>query len=131
MTVSGLALRRRAAVARWLARCAGTVLLVLHIRQGAYELSHLTMVTSAYGGRIFSVGFLAMLLGVVVGWLSDRAAAVLLVGGFALAAAAPLLGECTRPMLAPDAVGVMLVLLPFLAVGLAYSYAGRTREPSA
>jgi hypothetical protein len=68
-----------------------------------------------------------MVLGLLVGWLSDRAGAALLIAGYLLAAGAPILGTSSRPMLAQDAFGVALVLLPFLIVGLAYAFAGRRR----
>lgn len=122
---------RRANVAlRWIARIAGTALLVHYVRYGALEATRLATERWVYGDRIFSVGFLAMLLGVVVGWLSDRGAAVLVVGGYLLAAGAPLLGTASRPMLGGGAAEVAAVLLPFLAVGVTYGYVGRTREPA-
>jgi hypothetical protein len=118
-------------VVRWIARVAGTALLFVHIRQGGQEAARLALERWVYGDRKFSIGFLAMLLGLLVGWVSDRAAAVLLVAGYVLAAGAPLLGKTARPMIGEDATAVALALLPFLAVGIAYAYAGRTMEPSA
>ena len=79
----------------------------------------------AYGERIFSIAFLGMLVGLLVGWWRDRFAAALLLSGYVLAAGAPFVSRFSRPMLGSDAAGVALVLLPFLVVGLAYAYAGR------
>lgn len=114
---------------RWAARVAGTALLFVHIRQGGQEAARLASEQWVYGDRMFSIGFLAMMLGLLVGWMSDRAAAVLLVAGYVLAAGAPLLGKTTRAMIGEDAADVAQALLPFLVVGIAYVYAGRTTEP--
>lgn len=119
--------RSIATVVRWLARVGGTILLVYWIRHATFELAVLMEEKWLYGERLFSVGFLVMMLGLLVGWLSDRAAAGLLIAGYLLAAGAPFLGTSSRSMLADDAPGVALVLLPLLVVGAAYAYAGRTR----
>ncbi|MFH1501647.1 MAG: hypothetical protein ABIG03_01240 [Candidatus Eisenbacteria bacterium] len=116
-----------ATAVRWLARIGGTALLLKWIRHAPHELTTLLEEQWSYGERIFSVGFLAMLLGLVAGWLSDKLGAALLIAGFLLAAGAPVLGTCSRPMLAPDALGVAVILSPFFAVGVAYAFAGRTR----
>jgi MFS family permease len=132
MITSGRSLRRRRIAVRWIARVAGGALFLLQIQQGAYEASHLVTDNKwLYADRMFSIGFLAMALGLLVGWLSDRAGAVLLVGGYMLAAGAPLLGTTARPMIGDDAAAVAIALLSFLAVGIAYAYAGRTMEPPA
>jgi len=68
-----------------------------------------------------------MLLGLVVGWLDDKLAAALLIVGYLLAAGAPVVGTCSRSMLAEDAVSLAVKLLPFLVLGIAYAYAGRRR----
>ncbi len=128
MAASASTARRAAATARWLARIAGTLLLVYWIRQAAYEVAALQGEQSVYGERLFSLGFLAMMLGLLVGWVSDRIAAGLLIAGYLLAAGAPILGTSSRPELAGSAAGVALLLLPFLVVGAAYAYAGRTRS---
>ena len=80
-----------------------------------------------YGDRIYSVGFLAILLGVIAGWLSYRGGAALIIAGFLLAAGAPALGTCSRPEIATDPAGTALFLLPFLIVGVVFAYVGRTR----
>lgn len=118
---------RTAAAVRWFARVGGTALLLWRIQLVAYELARLMEERWVYGERIFSIGFLAMMLGLVVGWLSDRAGAALLIAGYMLAAGAPLLGTCSRPTLAQNAWGIAVVLSPFLIVGAAYAFAGRTR----
>ncbi len=97
----------------------------MHFQQGIYEVNRLIEERWAFGERIFSVAFLAMLLGVLIGWRSDRYGAALLVPGYILAAGVPFVSEFSRPMLGPDAQGVALALLPFLVVGLAYAYANR------
>jgi hypothetical protein len=130
MVMTGRAARRVNVALRWIARIAGTALLIYYVRQGAYEATRLATEKWVYGDRIFSVGFLAMLGGIVLGWLADRGAAVLLVGGYLLAAGAPFLGEARRPMLGAGPGDVAVVLLPFLLVGIVYAYAGRTREPA-
>lgn len=127
MTASARSARWTATAVRWLARVGGTALLLWRVQHATYELTRLLEEHWVYGERIFSVGFLAMMLGLVVGWLSDRVGAALLIAGYLLAAGAPLLGTCSRPMLAQDALGVAVVLLPFLIVGVAYAFAGRTR----
>jgi len=124
---TGTAIRRLAIAVAWVARVAGTVLLFRHWRLGVDEIGQLTTVGTTYGDRIFSVGFLAMLLGLVIGWLNLRAAAALLIAGYVLAAGAPFLGTCVRPDMARTPSGVALFLLPFVIVGIAYAYAGRTR----
>jgi hypothetical protein len=131
MTPSGRTIRHRRIAVRWVARGAGSVLLLVHVREGAYEASRLVMEKWVYGDRMFSIGFLAMLFGLLVGWLTDRGAAVLLVGGYVLAAGASLLGRTSRTMMGDDAAAVAIALLPFLVVGIAYAYAGRTMEPLA
>lgn len=118
---------RLTSTARWLARVGGTCLLVYWTRHAVYELAALLEERLVYGERLFSLGFLAMMLGVLVGWLSDRVGAGLLIAGYLLAAGAPVLGTSSRLMLAEDALGVARVLLPFLVVGVAYAYAGKTR----
>jgi len=127
MAASPRSARRAAAAARWLARLGGTVLLLYWMRHAVYELARLLEERWVFGERLFSVGFLAMMLGLLVGWLSDRLAAGLLIAGYLLAAGAPLLGTSSRTMLADDPPGVAFVLLPFLLVGVAYAFAGRTR----
>ena len=97
----------------------------MHFQQGIYEVNRLIEERWAFGERIFSVAFLAMLLGVLIGWRSDRSGAALLVPGYILAAGMPFVSEFSRPMLGPDGQGVALALLPFLVVGLAYAYAQR------
>ncbi|MCK4681025.1 hypothetical protein KAT82_07840 [bacterium] len=97
----------------------------MHFQQGIYEVNRLIEERWAFGERIFSVAFLAMLLGVLIGWRSDRSGAALLVPGYILAAGMPFVSEFSRPMLGSDAQGVALALLPFLVVGLAYAYAQR------
>jgi hypothetical protein len=97
----------------------------MHFQQGIYEVNRLIEERWAFGERIFSVAFLAMLLGVLIGWRSDRSGAALLVPGYILVAGVPFVSEFSRPMLGPDAQGVALALLPFLVVGLAYAYADR------
>ena len=103
----------------------GTALLVVHFQQGIYEVNRLIEQRWVYGERIFSMAFLGMLLGVLVGWRSDRLGAALLISGYILVAAVPFMSKFTRPMLGSDALGVALALSPFLVVGLAYAYAGR------
>lgn len=98
---------------------------MMHFQQGVYEFNVLLAQRWAYGERIFSAAFLGMLLGLLLGWRSDRYGAALLVPGYILAAAVPFMSRFSRPALGPDAQGVALALLPFLAVGLAYAYAGR------
>jgi len=97
----------------------------MHFQQGIYEVSVLLVERWAYGERIFSAAFLGMLLGLLAGWRSDRFGAALLVPGYILVAAVPFMSKFSRPTLGPDAQGVALALLPFLAVGLDYAYAGR------
>ena len=98
---------------------------MVHFQQGIYEVNRLIEQKWAYGERIFSAALLGMLLGVLIGWRSDRFGAALLISGYVLAAGAPFVSKFTRPMLGSDAAGVALALLPFLVVGLAYAYAGR------
>jgi hypothetical protein len=98
---------------------------VVHFQQGIYEVNRLIVQKWMYGERIFSMAFLGMLLGVLIGWRSDRYGAALLISGYLLAAAVPFMSSCTRPMLGSDALGVAIALSPFLVVGLAYAYAGR------
>ncbi len=97
----------------------------MHFQQGIYEVGRLIEQRWAFGERIFSAAFLAMLLGLLMGWRSDRFGAALLVPGYILAAGVPFMSKFSRPMLGPDAQGVALALLPLLVVGLAYAYAGR------
>lgn len=97
----------------------------MHYQQGIYEVNRLVEQRWAYGERIFSAAFLAMLLGLLMGWRSDRFGAALLVPGYILAAGVPFVSKFSRPMLGSDALGVAVALLPFLVVGLAYAYAGR------
>lgn len=118
-------LTRTAVVARWLARIGGTALFVVQFQQGIFEVNRLVAQKWAYGERIFSVAFLGMLIGLVVGWWNHRFAAALLMAGYLLAAATPFVSGFTRPMLGPDPRGIAVALLPFLAVGAAYAYSGR------
>ncbi len=53
----------------------------MHYQQGIYEVNRLVEQRWAYGERIFSAAFLAMLLGLLMGWRSDRFGAALLVPG--------------------------------------------------
>lgn len=98
---------------------------MMHFQQGIYEINRLIEQKWAYGERIFSTAFLAMLLGLLIGWRSDRFGAALLVPGYILAAGVPFMSKFSRPMLGSDAHSVALALLPFLVVGLAYAYADR------
>jgi len=125
--VSGRAIRRIATAVRWLARGGGVLLLVRWVSHAPYEVTRFMEEQWSYGERLFSVGFLAMLLGLVVGWLNDRLAAALLIVGYLLAAGAPVVGTCSRSMLAEDALSLAVRLLPFLVIGIAYAYAGRRR----
>jgi len=97
----------------------------MHFQQGIYEINRLIVQKWAYGERIFSIAFLGMLVGLLAGWWRDRFAAALLLSGYVLAAGVPFVSRFSRPMLASDAPGVAVVLLPFLVIGLAYAYAGR------
>jgi len=85
----------------------------MHFQQGVYELNVLLEEKWAFGERIFSAAFLGMLLGLLIGWRSDRYGAALLVSGFILAAGVPFMSKFSRPTLGPDAAGVALALLPF------------------
>ena len=98
---------------------------MVHFQQGIYEVNRLIEQRWAYGERIFSAAFLGMLLGLLVGWRSDRFAAALLVSGYVLSATVPFMSKMSRPALGSDALAVAVALLPFLVVGLAYAYAGR------
>jgi hypothetical protein len=51
----------------------------MHFQQGVHEFSVLLERRWAYGERIFSAAFLGMLLGLLLGWRSDRFGAALLV----------------------------------------------------
>jgi len=79
----------------------------------------------AYAERIFSVAFLAMILGALVGWRSDRAGAAFILSGYILAVGLGFLERFTRPMLAGSPGELAIVLLPFFVVGALYAYAGR------
>lgn len=125
--ISGRGARRVATTIRWLARVAGVLLLVRWVPHAPYEAMRFMEEQWSYGERLFSVGFLAMLLGLVVGWVNDKLAAALLIVGYLLAAGAPVVGTCSRPMLAEDALSLAVKLLPFLVIGTAYAYAGRRR----
>lgn len=118
-------LTRSAAAVRWLARVGGTVLFYLHYRQSIYEINRLIVQKWAYGERIFSAAFLAMLVGLIIGWWNHRFAAALLISGYILTAGVPFVSKFPRPMLGADAQGIAVALLPFLVVGLAYAYSGR------
>ena len=98
---------------------------MVHFQQGIYEINRLIEQRWVYGERIFSMAFLGMLLGVLIGWRSDRYGAALLIPSYVLVAVVPFTSKFTRPMLGSDALGVALALAPFLVVGLAYAYAGR------
>ena len=98
---------------------------MVHFQQGIYEINRLIEQKWVYGERIFSMAFLGMLLGVLIGWRSDRYGAALLIPSYVLVAVVPFTSKFTRPMLGSDALGVALALAPFLVVGLAYAYAGR------
>lgn len=119
--------RRVAAITRWSARVVGTGLLAYWFRHAEYEFAILMQEKWVYGERMFSLGFLAMMLGLVIGWMSDRVAAGLLIAGYILAVAAPFMGKIVRPMLSEEPLGIAIELLPLLLVGVAYAYAGRTR----
>ncbi|MBN2565359.1 MAG: hypothetical protein JXB46_06580 [Candidatus Eisenbacteria bacterium] len=119
--------RRVAAIVRWSARVLGTGLLAYWFRHAEYEFAILMQEKWVYGERMFSIGFLAMMLGLVVGWMSDRVAAGLLIAGYILAVAAPFMGEIVRPTLADNPLAIGLELLPLLVIGAAYAYSGRTR----
>jgi hypothetical protein len=120
-----LLIRKRSAVARWVARLAGTILIVLNYKHALYEVNRLVVQKWAYGERIFSVAFLAMLLGMVVGWWNHRFATALILSGYILATIVPFVSHCPRPMLGADAQAVAVYLIPFLAVGLVYAYSGK------
>jgi nitrate/nitrite transporter NarK len=109
----------------WVARVGGLALVALNFRQGMYEVNRLLVQKWAYAERIFSVAFLAMLLGALVGWKSDRAGAAFLMSGYLLAIGFSAVGRFSRPELAGGTGELALVLLPFLVVGLLYAYAGR------
>ena len=98
---------------------------MVHFQQGIYEINRLIEQRWVYGERIFSMAFLGLLLGVLIGWRSDRYGAALLISSYVLVAVVPFTSKFTRPMLGSDALGVALALVPFLVVGLAYAYAGR------
>jgi hypothetical protein len=97
----------------------------MQFQQGIYEINNLIGQKWAYGERIFSVAFLGMLLGLLAGWWKDRYAAALLVSGYIVAAVVPFVSRFSRPALGSDPQGVAIALLPFLALGLAFAYAGR------
>ena len=80
--IEGSAARRVATAVRWLARIGGTALLVRWIHHLPYEWRVFLEEQWDYGDRLFSVGFLAMLLGVLAGWLNDKLAAALLIIGY-------------------------------------------------
>jgi hypothetical protein len=120
-----LLIRKRTAVARWVARLGGTALILVNYKQALYEIDRLIVQKWAYGERIFSVAFLAMLLGMVIGWWNHRFATALILSGYILATVVPFVSRVSRPMIAPDPQGVAIYLLPFLAVGLIYAYSGR------
>ena len=128
--LSNRSTRRSRTVVRWLARIAGTLLLVRHARDGVFEAAKLVAELWVFADRVYSFGFLAMLAGLILGWLSDRAAAGLLVAGYLLAVGAPLLGTTSRPLRAASAGELALEFLPVLLVGFAYVYSGTRRRPS-
>jgi hypothetical protein len=130
MVISNRSTNRSRMVVRWLARVAGTLLLVRHARDGVFEAAKLVTERWVYADRIYSIGFLAMLVGLILGWLSDRAAAGLLVAGYLLAAGAPFLGTTSSPLPVADPAALALHLMPLLLVGLAYVYSGTRRRPS-
>jgi hypothetical protein len=118
-------IRKRSVISRWVARIAGTVLIVLNYEQVPYEINRLVVQKWAYGERIFSMAFLAMMLGMVVGWWNHRFAAVLILSGWVLATAVLFTSRFARPMLGADAKAVAVYMLPFLVVGVLYAYSGK------
>jgi hypothetical protein len=123
----GAQLRRntRSKAALWVARVGGLALVALHYRQGVYEVNRLIVQKWAYAERIFSVAFLGMMFGALIGWRSDRAGAAFLMSGYLLTVGLSAIGRFSRPGLAEGPGELALVLLPFLLVGLLYAYAGR------
>jgi hypothetical protein len=101
------------------------VLIVLHYEQVPYEINRLVVQKWAYGERIFSMAFLAMMLGMVVGWWNHRLAAVLILSGWVLTTATVFVSRFGRPMLGADPQAVAVSLLPFFVVGALYAYSGR------
>jgi hypothetical protein len=124
---SSLLLKRLAVGIGWIARLGGTILVLRYWQHGVEEIQQFRFAAMTYGDRIYSVGFLAILLGVIVGWLSYRGGAALIIAGFLLAAGAPALGTCSRPELAADPAASALFLLPILIGGVVFAYVGRTR----
>lgn len=111
----------------WVARLAGSALVVVYFRQGVYEFNRLLVQRWAYGERIYCAAFLGMMVGAIVGWWNERLAAALLMAGYILAAAIPFLGKVERPMLGDSAPMIALMLLPFLIVGMIYARRNRVR----
>jgi hypothetical protein len=101
------------------------VLIVLNYQQVPHEVNRLIVQKWAYGERIFSVAFIAMLLGMVVGWWNHRFAAVLILSGWVLATATVFTSHFDRAMLGADDQAVAIYLLPFLVVGVLYAYSGK------
>lgn len=101
------------------------MIIVLNYEQARYEINRLIVQKWAYGERIFSMAFLAMLLGMVVGWWNHRVASVLILSGWILATIVPFVSRFDRSTMGADAQAVAVYLLPFLAVGVLYAYSGK------
>ena len=113
---------------RWLARIAGTLLLIRHARDAVFEVAKLSAELWVFADRVYSLGFLAMVAGLVLGWVSDRAAAGLLVAGYLLTVSAPLVGTTSQPLRAASPGQLALEFMPLLVVGVAYVYSGTRRR---
>lgn len=128
--MSGRSTSRSRSVVRWLARLTGTLLLIRHASEGVFEAAKLAAELWVFADRVYSMGFLAMLAGLLCGWLNDRAAAGLLIAGYLLTVGAPLLGTTSRPLRAATPGDLAVEFLPLLLVGAAYVYSGTRRGPA-
>lgn len=117
MQAVGIAGNPRTNVARWVARALATVFLVLLVKQGRQEISHLLGEQSP-GDHVFSVGFLTMLLGAVVGWFREGTGGALMVVGYAVVVATVATASAMGLAEAFEAIAMSLTTLPFLVAGL-------------
>ena len=119
----GLA-RREATVLRWTARIVATVLPVIYLSQNGNVLQRL-MGDQPLADDLYSIGFLIMLVGLAVGWLREEVGAALIVLGFIWAAFSRGLGMASGALGGLEIARSLLIVLPFLAVGVLYLASNR------
>jgi hypothetical protein len=104
-------------VTRWLARALAPVFFVLLIKQGIREVNHLLGEQSP-GDHVFSIAFLMMLVGAIVGWFTEGVGGTMMVAGYVAVAAAVTIAAVTGLAEPFDAAAMCLVTLPLFVAGV-------------